>query len=366
MYRDSAPPAATLNPPNPPNRPITRGGRYTLEFKRAILLEETILYDLMEFCDMRTFTMSRQPCSGECHHSECSVPKLSLSDYGLYLGQQLNTRMLSLGNWNLPCFALAEKSRNHTFVGRDDILRSMDEHLLPQETSLPADMNSIRSFAICGESGIGKTDLAIEYAYSRKNQFGAVFWLHAGSAAQLMTDYCQIPSYLGLTNTYSHPTPESRRKLAKAWLNNPKKSVDWGVNCRWLLIFDQADDLDVIANYIPRGGNGSILITSRNYAANNRFFENGAGADLGPLSIGEATTLLQRLVLGSDVKLRRADQKALKKIASLSYGVPGAITSIAESIQDDSLSLSEYAELLTSDVAHLAKVRADGFHLRRM
>ncbi|OKO89960.1 hypothetical protein PENSUB_13554 [Penicillium subrubescens] len=56
----------------------------------------------------------------------------------------------------------------------------MDEKLLPQELSHPADMTSIRSFAICGGSGIGKTDLAIEYAYSRRHQFGAVFWLHAG------------------------------------------------------------------------------------------------------------------------------------------------------------------------------------------
>jgi hypothetical protein len=188
--------------------------------------------------------------------------------------------MLSLGNWNLPCFALADKSRNHNFVGRGDILNSMDTYLLPHEIS-PADMTSIRSFAICGTSGIGKTELAVEYAHSRRHQFGAVFWLHAGNAAQLMSDFCQIPGYLGLGNAYSHPTPDSRKKLAKAWLNNPKKSVDWGVNCRWLLIFDNAD-LDVIADYLPYGGNGSVLITSRNYAAKDCFFENGPGVDLSP------------------------------------------------------------------------------------
>lgn len=237
---------------------------------------------------MRTFTMSQQPGSGPCHHSECNhsecqIPSLSLTDYGLYLSHQLNSRMLSLGNWNLPCFALAEQSRNHNFVGREDILNSMDRYLLPQEIS-PADMTSIRSYAICGASGIGKTEIAIEYAYSRRHQFGAVFWLHAGNAAQLMADFCQIPGYLGLANAYSHPTPESRKKLAKAWLNNPKKSVDWGVNCRWLLIFDNAD-LDVIADYIPYGGNGSVLITSRNYAAKDCFFENGPGVDLSSFSI---------------------------------------------------------------------------------
>jgi hypothetical protein len=220
----------------------------------------------------------------------------------------------------------------------------MDEHLLPQETSLPADMNSIRSFAICGGSGIGKTELAIEYAYSRRHQFGAVFWLHAGNAAQLMTDFCQIPSYLGLANVYSHPTPESSRKLAKAWLNNPKKSVDWGVNCRWLLIFDKADDLDLIADYIPHGGNGSILITSRNYAAKDRFFESGPGVDLQPFSTGEAVTLLQRLVLGPDQRLKRSDQEALVKIASMSGGQPTVIMQIAESIHNESISLREYAD----------------------
>jgi hypothetical protein len=272
--------------------------------------------------------------------------------------------MLSLGNWNLPCFALADQSRNHNFVGRERILNSMDDYLLPQETSLPADMTSIRSFAICGESGMGKTDLAIEYAYSRRNQFGAVFWLHAGSAAELMTDFCQISGYLGLANGYSHPTLESRRKLAKAWLNNPKKSVDWGVNCRWLLIFDNADDLDVIADYIPYGGNGSILITSRNYAARDRFFEDGPGVDLDPLSTGEAATLLQRLVLGMDGRLSRTDQKALMKIASLSGGVPGDITRIAESIRDESLPLREFADLFARDMARLAQVRVHASHIQ--
>lgn len=213
---------------------------------------------------------------------------------------------------------------------------------------------------------MGKTDLAIEYAYSRRHQFGAVFWLHAGSAAELMTDFCQIPGYLGLGNTYSHPTPESRRKLAKAWLNNPKKSVDWGVNCRWLLIFDNADDLDVIADYIPHGGNGSILITSRNYAARDHFFEDGPGVDLDPLSTGEATTLLQRLVLGVDGRLSRSDQKALMKIASVSGGVPGDITQIAESMRNKSVPLREYADMFARDMAHLAQVRVNPFDISRM
>lgn len=314
---------------------------------------------------MRTFTMSQQQCAEPCQHNEC-IPSLSLTDYGLYLSHQLNNRTLSLGNWNLPCFALADQSRNHNFVGRDDILDLMDEQLLPQGTSLPDDMTSVRSLAICGASGIGKSELAIEYAYSRRHQFGAVFWLHAGSATQLMTDFCQIPGYLGLANVYSHPSPESRRKLAKAWLNNPKKSVDWGVNCRWLLIFDNADDLDLIANYIPRGGNGSILITSRDPAAKDRFFENGSGVDLDPLSAGEAATLLQRLVVGSDEGLDRAEQDAFATLASTSGGVPAAITQMAESIRNESEPIQGCTDLYTSDMTQLAKVRAIAEDISRM
>lgn len=251
-------------------------------------------------------------------------------------------------------------------MGRDDILNSMDEKLLPQESSCLADITSIRSFAICGGSGIGKTDLAIEYAYSRRHQFGAVFWLHAGSAAQLMTDFCQISSYLGLENVYSHPSHESRRKLAKSWLNNPKKSVDWGVNCRWLLIFDNADDLDIIADYIPHGGNGSVLTTSRNHAAKDCFFMNGSSVDLDPLSTSEAATLLQHLLLGLDEGFDRPDLEALTKVASMSGGVPEVITQIAESVRSEHISLAGHAGLFTSDVTHLAKIRASAVNLNRM
>lgn len=314
---------------------------------------------------MRTVTMSQQQCPEPCQHSEC-IPSLSLADYGLYLSHQLNDRMLSLGNWNLPCFSLADQSRNRNFVGRDDILDQMDEQLLPHETSLPADMTSVRSFAISGPSGIGKTELAIEYAHSRRHQFGAVFWLHAGSAAQLMNDYCQIAGYLGLANVYSHPGPESRRRLAKAWLNNPKKSVDWGVNCRWLLIFDNVDDLDIIESYIPRGGNGSVLITSRDPSAKNRFFEHADGIDLDPLSDDEAATLLQRLVVGSDEGLDGSEQDAFATLASTSGGVPAAVVQIAESVRNESDSLQECTDLYLSDRAQLAKVsRADALDIIR-
>ena len=180
-----------------------------------------------------------------------------------------------------------------------------------------------------------------------------------------MNDYCQIPGYLGLANVYSHPGPESRRSIAKAWLNSPKKSVDWGVNCRWLLIFDNVDDLDVIESYIPRGGNGSVLITSKDPAAKSRFFENGDGVDLDPLSADEAATLLERLVVGTDEGLDRSEQDAFATLASTSGGVPAAIVHMAESIRNESDSLQECTDPYHSDRAQLAKVCADALDIVR-
>jgi hypothetical protein len=43
--------------------------------------------------------------------------------------------------------------------------------------------------------------------------------------------------------------------------------TDQFIGCSWLLIFDNADDLEILKHGWPEGGFGSILITTRDYSA---------------------------------------------------------------------------------------------------
>lgn len=96
----------------------------------------------------------------------------------------------------LPCFMLSQNP-NPDFIGRQDILKTIDEALLPNNDST-CHGPSTRLFAICGMGGIGKTDLAVQYAHSRRDKFGAIFWLEAGGVSQLASDFGRIATQLGL------------------------------------------------------------------------------------------------------------------------------------------------------------------------
>ncbi|CAG7559974.1 unnamed protein product [Fusarium equiseti] len=147
--------------------------------------------------------------------------------------------------------------------------------------------------------GIGKTDLAVQYAHLRKDRFDAIFWLEAGGISQLASNFGQIPTDLQLESAEAAQDLELSIEIAKEWLATTKVSHDQGSNVPrkrpWLLIFDNADNLDIILDYIPSTGSGSILVTSRVPAANTDTFENSFGFDMEPLSEVEAAALLHRL-----------------------------------------------------------------------
>lgn len=114
--------------------------------------------------------------------------------------------------------------------------------------------------------GIGKTDLAIQYAYSRRSEFSAIFWLEAGGTSQLASSFGRIAAQLGLKTSEEARDLDTSKELVKAWLSKPKRTteIDGQIeNDSWLLIFDNADNLDNISDYLPWRGNGSILLTSR-------------------------------------------------------------------------------------------------------
>lgn len=77
--------------------------------------------------------------------------------------------------------------RNHEFYGRQDILLQLDQHLLTPsaEAAFSGEPQSPRHVAICGIGGVGKTSIAIEYAFSRQDMFDAIFWIRADEPAKL-------------------------------------------------------------------------------------------------------------------------------------------------------------------------------------
>jgi hypothetical protein len=251
----------------------------------------------------------------------------------------------------LPLFSLGSRQRLDNFLGRQDILSKIDEYLLP--TNIKLDSTSIqpgnqltekeeilRSFAICGLGGMGKTELAVEYAYSRKHAFEAIFWLGADDAKILASNFAQIAQKLKLEDDDSDFA--ASRDVAMAWLSQPLRKTsepDTPENTvSWLIIFDNVDNLDVLADYWPKFGRGSVLVTSRDpFAKHNLYMENGI--NLTPLRKTESEALMQRLTY---VKAEPHQQQALSMIAEKLDGLPLAINQMSAVFRRLRLSYTDF------------------------
>jgi len=83
--------------------------------------------------------------------------------------------------------------------------------------------------------GIGKTQLALRYAYDYREAFHAIFWINAGSQTKLSEGFSAISRCVSSRSLAEHHyghTIDICKTLH--WLSTTKKS--------WLLVFDNADD----------------------------------------------------------------------------------------------------------------------------
>jgi len=143
--------------------------------------------------------------------------------------------------WNVPY------PRNSFFIGRDELLTRLRTHLQAgQATALSQPQ------AIIGLGGIGKTQLAVEYAYRFHQDYQVVLWARAESTEALTSSYVTIATLLNL------PEQEAQEQsitvqAVKTWLQR---------HSGWLLILDNADDLSLVPAFLPPALGGHLLLTT--------------------------------------------------------------------------------------------------------
>jgi hypothetical protein len=163
---------------------------------------------------------------------------------------------------SIPCFSVGSQTRKSPFFGRDDILRLIDKSLLPESVPSPIDEESIHSsgnlktFALYGAGGIGKTELASEYVFTRKDRYSAIFWASADSRNVLLEDFARIAVELGLQDKNKAQDLAEACELVKGWLCNPVKDLESPLGSLdneipWLLVLDNVDDWGTIEDFWP-------------------------------------------------------------------------------------------------------------------
>jgi WD40 repeat protein len=99
--------------------------------------------------------------------------------------------------------------RNLDFVGRDDDLDQL--HGLLQK----GEAVGVRPAALTGMGGIGKTQLAVEYAYRYRNAYpGGVYWVNAAQSFQ--AELARLAEKVGLREDDA-PESERQKRLARAF-----------------------------------------------------------------------------------------------------------------------------------------------------
>ncbi|HEY6252399.1 MAG TPA: tetratricopeptide repeat protein [Candidatus Angelobacter sp.] len=144
--------------------------------------------------------------------------------------------------WNVP------QERNLVFTGRDDIL-----------AQLRGDLLKYRRQALSGLGGIGKTQIALEYAYRHHDYYTAMLWTFADSEQSVNTGFANFAKLLDLREKESAEQAVIINAV-KRWLQE---------NDNWLLVFDNADTPGILAQFLPQQSKGHILLTSRAHVFQN-------------------------------------------------------------------------------------------------
>jgi tetratricopeptide (TPR) repeat protein len=152
----------------------------------------------------------------------------------------------------LPARSRMPWRRNALFVGREADLATLAAALKDGGTAAVG-----QSAAVTGLGGIGKTQLASEFAYRYGRYFaGGVFWLSFADPASIASEIaaCGGPRALNLQPGFDElPLNDQVGLVASAWHSELPR----------LLVFDNCEDEDLLETWSPRAGGCRVLVTSR-------------------------------------------------------------------------------------------------------
>jgi hypothetical protein len=223
--------------------------------------------------------------------------------------------------------------------------------------------NSTTRIAIWGLGGVGKTQLVLELVYRTKDQNPScsIIWIPATNIESLEQSYLEVARKLSIPG-WGEETADVKR-LVQAYLS--KESAG-----QWLLVFDNADDIDMwiaksrsgqgsgrLVEYLPSSKQGCIIFTTRDRKTAVKLAHHNV-VKVPEMDENVATQLLRKCLVDKDLIKERQDTIAL--LAQLTY-LPLAIVQAAAYINENGIQLADYLLLLSDQEENVANVLSEDF-----
>jgi hypothetical protein len=101
----------------------------------------------------------------------------------------VNNFQTTMKSAHLPCFMVESRLYNKDFWGRKDILNTLDDVLVPKagtsRQAHPSNFARPTHLTLHGQGGLGKSEIAIHFVFTRKDKFDAIFWVRADDTGKL-------------------------------------------------------------------------------------------------------------------------------------------------------------------------------------
>jgi hypothetical protein len=237
----------------------------------------------------------------------------------------------------LPKGSRMPQAPNPLFVGREDELRNLNSMLSPGSGALVG-----VHAAVIGMGGVGKTQLAVEYAHRFGHLYqGGVFWLNFAGEEDPINEVarCGGPEGMDIPGWAEMKAPDQASRVQKIWEEAERAS---------LLIFDNAEDPAAVEKWRPKSGCCSVLITCRR----GDWPPHMGVSPLGIETLPREKSLELLAEVRSSINSNAKDREAAEKICERLGDLPLALTVAAAYLRKyKSESLSEYLKALSAQPA---------------
>jgi len=218
-----------------------------------------------------------------------------------------------------PTFVNPPYPKNESFVCRESLLDTLQQNFATDS----------QTQYLCGRSGVGKTQIALAYAFRHKADYDRIVWIHAESKTSVLDSYLEFIQNMHLPGAEQETLkPDQILRSVFRWMETVQN---------WLFIFDNLEELPNDCAWWPRCTHGHLLITTQK----NRL-QTGKRIPVSMFSPEEAVAFLEK-------RTERQDPEPMAALAKQFGYLPLALEQAAAYILNNpGISFTGYLALLDS------------------